>query len=128
MFTLHLSRKEKKYGKKNLDEQVEPNLNIQYLKTKIKKVRLVTVSRRCSKKSVPHMLPKYCENYLIKRYCLVKLKWILHSLAWYLLWNWQKCKYRKLVPRSSLLNKYICRTPFDVFFWGSNLYYISWKK
>ena len=62
MFTLHLSRKEKKYGKKNLDEQVEPNLNIQYLKTKIKKVRLVTVSRRCSKKSVPHMLPKYCEN------------------------------------------------------------------
>ena len=28
MFTLHLSRKEKKYGKKNLDEQVESNLNI----------------------------------------------------------------------------------------------------
>ena len=28
MFTTHFSRKGKKYGKKSLDEQVEPNLNI----------------------------------------------------------------------------------------------------
>ena len=28
MFTTKLSRKEKKYGKKGLDEQEEPNLNI----------------------------------------------------------------------------------------------------
>ena len=28
MFTTHSSRKEKKYGKRSLDEQVEPNLNI----------------------------------------------------------------------------------------------------
>ena len=28
MFTTHFSRKEKKYGKRSLDEQVEPNLNI----------------------------------------------------------------------------------------------------
>ena len=70
---------------------------------KIKEVRLVTLSRRCSKKSVPHMLPKYCEKYLIKRYCLVKWKWTLHSLAWYFSCYWQKCNYRKLVPNSSLL-------------------------
>ena len=28
MFTTHFSRKEKKYGKRSLDEQVEPNLNV----------------------------------------------------------------------------------------------------
>ena len=28
MFTTHFSRKEKKYGKRSLNEQVEPNLNI----------------------------------------------------------------------------------------------------
>ena len=28
MFTIHFSRKEKKYGKRSLDKQVEPNLNI----------------------------------------------------------------------------------------------------
>ena len=28
MFTTHFSRKEKKYGKRSLDEQVEPNLDI----------------------------------------------------------------------------------------------------
>ena len=28
MFTTHFSQKEKKYGKRRLDEKVEPNLNI----------------------------------------------------------------------------------------------------
>ena len=48
---------------------------------KIKKVILVTVSWRCSKKGVPNILPNHCEKYLLKRYYLVKWKLSCYSLA-----------------------------------------------
>ena len=44
----HIFHGKKKVRQKSLDEQVEPNPNI--LKMKIKEVRLVAVSRTCSKR------------------------------------------------------------------------------
>ena len=47
--------------KRSLEKQVEPNLNIPENENQ-RLLTPVTVSRRCSKTSVPQMLPECCEK------------------------------------------------------------------